>query len=164
MPLLKDGLRHYSVLRNRQTDGRWQIGKMYVPHMCWVCPLYRLCVAGSNWVHGAGIMGRLRWWITLVSRYSLCVGEHDMTSFLSTTQDSLDQYPDQCWSMRINANQNTGIDPKFLSIPININEHSLVLRLREHIGIAQHWMLVFWSALIGIDRHWALIEGVLSIP
>ena len=45
------------------------------------------------------------------------------------TQDSLDQCP-----MSINTDQNPDIDPKYLSIPI------------------------------GIDQHWAMIQGVLQIP
>ncbi len=61
-------------------------------------------------------------------------------------QDSLDHCP-----MPINADQNHGIDPKCLSIPIIADQSELI-----DIGINAR-------ILSGIDRHWALIGGVLYV-
>ncbi len=65
-------------------------------------------------------------------------------SLLYICQDSLNQCP-----MPINANQNHGIDPKCLSMPIIANQSELIdIEINASI----------W---IGIDWHWAVIEGFL---
>ncbi len=95
-------------------------------------------------------------------------------------QDSLDQCP-----IVINADQNPGIDPKCLSMPIiadqfqsipitpdqckNISAWSGIdWNLLELICIDQNWLELISIGInagifIGIDRNWALIEGVLMI-
>ena len=59
----------------------------------------------------------------------------------------------QCQSIPINADQNSGIDPKYLSIKINSDQYPSFL-----IGIG-----INSTILISFDRHWGLIGGVLSV-
>ncbi len=68
--------------------------------------------------------------------------------------------------MPINADQNHGIDPTFLSMPINANQfRSIPLTTRETVSPAQTLIGIGINAtiLINIDQHWALIKGVLNI-
>ncbi len=81
-------------------------------------------------------------------------------------QDNQDS-PDQC-PMPINADQNHGIDPKCLSMPIIADQcWSFPLNWDELIGIHRHWnelidIGINARTLILIDLHWALTGGVLD--
>ena len=60
-----------------------------------------------------------------------------------------------------NADQNHGIDPKCLSMPINSSQCR-----EESIGIDHYWSKsidigINARILIGIDQNWSLIKGVL---
>ena len=55
-----------------------------------------------------------------------------------------------------NADQNQGIDPKFLSLPIIVHQCRINAACS---GIDQHWSELIridqnWSEMTGIDRHW----------
>ncbi len=82
----------------------------------------------------------------------------------------------RCRSMSIIADQNPGIDPKYLSMPIISDQcWSELVRIERNlstlIGNDRHWLAMgsmpqFWLALImliDIDHHWVMIQGVLTI-
>ncbi len=77
--------------------------------------------------------------------------------------------PDQC-PMPINADQNHGIDPKCLSMPIiadqcrsiPLNSSQIERNWEELIGIDRHWsefinIGINARIFIGIDRHWSAL-------
>ncbi len=73
--------------------------------------------------------------------------------------------------MQINTDQNQGIDPECLSMPIIADQfHSIPLNAdqSELIGIGINatiligiYLFFNYFILIGIDEHWASIEGIL---
>ncbi len=70
----------------------------------------------------------------------------------------------QCWSMPISADQNHGIDPKCLWLPINANLLDL-----ELVGIDLHWselidIRINARILISIDPHWSVLGIDLGSP
>ncbi len=74
--------------------------------------------------------------------------------------------------MPINGDQNSGIDPKFLSIaiiadqcrsiPLNFSQFRSMPINADQCQIKQNWSGIdrHWSALIDIDRHWSALIGI----